>query len=758
MSKLQQALSQVQAPKVDVRQAVQGAQYRGATQQAKGVDTTNYTGKILNIVNDFSGVASHVIDQSWEQANKNLMEAKSKGVPPEQMLAEKAKTESYSLGHRIVLGMADPKAASDPLAYTKAITLNSEMKQRQFDNAKVLENRVRNGDFIDPKELDKARQELADSDAKELAETYGVSPDNAFISEGRAAEYDLTTRVLHEGLYRVADEKMRVDRQQTYVKERNMLLQQGVNDPAVFMSQIDQLEQNGTINTAKEKAAYVNELADELAKLGRVDMLNGLLNEETTMNGVTAKLGDILEPETRNALMLTADEKKFEMDAALSDQYSRMVGEAQAMAVTDPHGALKKWDAIGEWYSSKSGTNVMTSQRRQLQNGRNNLLVQQAQFNYNKTKELVKKQKAAEDKSGYAAIFDQAFTAGGDFVDTNPLVHGYSTETANAVINERIMGIQEQMQSGQIGGKEGMQMINTIMAKSPTNTGAGAGYKQGISRQLDSFDNAVTMIQTGQAVNELPAPVRNLIGLYETDPVALSKQMEPKDFARVSAIKDSRDRYGDKMAMQIASNSKPLQEMELRTFNEQLTKQMPYANTAQSNTMQQLTEHYMGLTGNVDKAFEMAEKKYTETHPVIEMADGSRLSNRVMTPSSGTQNTTLVKAEVESTLEEMRKSAPRGTVITAIENGDGIRFYNATDSDYFDTNADELYAKANNRAFTAEVERQAKMREGVANRVNKKANMVGTYDMRHYGVPDKKPTDKPKAHQPSMQDFWQKKP
>lgn len=758
MSKLQQALSQVQAPKVDIRQAVQGAQYRGATQQAKGVDTTNYTGKVLGIVNDFAGVRNHVIDQSWEQANQNLLDAKSKGIPPEQMIAEKAKTESYSLGHKIVLSIGDREAAGDPLAYTKALTLNSEMKQRQFDNAKVLENRIRNGDFTDPKELDKVRVEMADNDAKELAETYGVSPDNAFINEGRTAEFEMTTRVLHEGLYRIADEKMRVDRQQTYVKERNMLFEQGVSDPAVYMSQIHQLEQNGTINNAKEKAAYVNELVDEIAKLGRVDVLNGLMNEVTTMNGVTAKLGDILEPETRNALMLTADEKKFEMDAELSDQFSRMVGEAQALAITDPHAALKKWDGVGEWYNSKVGTNVMTSQRRLLQNGRNSLLVQQSQFNYNRTQELAKKQKQAEDLSAYAAIAQQSFGEGADFVDTNPLVHGHSIETANLYWNGLINDVQTQVQEGKLSPQEGLRQVNTIMSKAPPNVGAGAGYKKGLSRQLEAHTNAITMIQNGEAVNEIPEPTRNLIGMYEADPMALARNMKPEEFAAVAALKDSRDRYGDKMAMQIAANRKPLMEQPLKSFNEMLGDKMPYANTAQSNTMRQLTEHFMTMTGgDVEDAFKMAEAKYNETHPVIELGDGIRISNRAMTPVQGEQYVPVVKAEVEATVEEMRKNAPKGSVITVIENGNGLRFLNASDSDYFDTTADELLSKANDRAYKAEVDRQTKMREELDKKLNKKANMVGTHDMRRYGVPDQKPDGKPKVKQPDMQDFWQRK-
>ncbi|MGL5565789.1 MAG: hypothetical protein ACRDC4_08675, partial [Plesiomonas sp.] len=152
MSKLQQALSKVNPPKVDIRQAVQGTQYRGAQQNAVQVRQENHTSNILGIARGAAELGGQYVDKRWKEADKLYSEAKAQGIDPATMLAERAKTESLSIGQSVMAKIFD-NDGSDPLAYTRALTAQREMQTAQFEVSQELNNRIKAGDFTNEAEL-----------------------------------------------------------------------------------------------------------------------------------------------------------------------------------------------------------------------------------------------------------------------------------------------------------------------------------------------------------------------------------------------------------------------------------------------------------------------------------------------------------------------------------------------------------------------------------------------------------------------------
>lgn len=728
MSKLQQALSKVQAPKVDIRQAVQGAQYRGAEQQAQQVRQNDFTGQILKLAGGAAEIGNKYVDKRWAEAEKTYTEAKAKGLDPAQVIAERAKTESSTLTQTIMSGLFD-KDGADPLAYTRALTANREMQQAQYDVAQELNNRIRAGDITDPATLKEERTKLLDSEAKGIAEGLGVSPNSAFIAEGRTAEFEATTRVLHETLFRTADEKMRTDRKQAFTKDTNLMFDQGVTDPHVYMKRIEDLEAEGTINSAKEKNAYVQDMLSRAAATGRVDLVNGMLNQSTTLNGQTGKLGELLDPELRDKLILTAAEQRFNMDAELSDKYNRQMGEIAALSLSNPAAALQRLDGLGEWYSQSSGTTQMTSQRQQMQMMRNQLLQAQARENIETKQRLQAAQQQADEVSIYNQEIDKALASGGDFVTLEPDKIGVKSANANLAINKRIAGIQEQVQAGTLSQEDGLRQVNTLLARLPASTQAGAGYQQGLQRQQDSLQHAIIMSQNGLVQKNVPDSFKNLMGLYKSDPVSLSKVMSPDKMLELSVNSETIELFGEEAFMQMSTNAKPFTKEQTEDVNTVIEKDMPYANAAQSSAITKAASLLAQRNGgDVEEAAKMAIQMWNKNYGQIEVGEGMSLPNRVLTPNRDPSLQPVVIAELQTTVQNFKDNNPNSGLVTVEEHGNRIRIMSYPDLEYYETDADSLLESATQRTVEAEMDKRKKFEQETIDRQNaqvkKKAETV----------------------------------
>ena len=727
MSKLQQALSQVKAPKVDVRQAVQGAQYRGAEQQAQQVRQNDYTGQLLKITGGAAELGNKYVDKRWEEAEKTYTQAKAQGLDPASVIAEKAKTESATLGQTIMSGLFD-KDGADPLAYTRALTANREMQQAQFDIAQELNNRIKAGDITDENTLNAERTKLLDGEAKGISEGLGINSNSAFILEGRTAEFEATTRVLHETLFKTADEKMRTDRKQIFTKDTNLLFDQGVTDPAVYMQRIEGLEAEGTINSAREKFAYIGDLVNRASATGRVDLVNGLLNQTTTLNGQTAKLGELLDPELRDKFILKAAEQRFNMDAELSDQYNRQMGEIAALSLSNPAAALQRLDSLGEWYSKSSGTTQMTSQRQQMQQTRNSLLVAQARENIETKQRLQAAAQQADEVSIYNKEIDKALASGGDFVTLEPERIGVKGANANLAINKRISGIQEQVQAGALSQEDGLRQVNTLLARLPASTQAGAGYQQGLQRQADSLQHAIVMSQNGLAQKEVPAPYKNLMGLYKTDPVSLSKVMSPDKMLELSVNAETIELFGGEAYMQMSSNAKPFTQDQTKDVDTVIEKSLPYANAAQGAAISKAAQLLSQRNGGDHKeATKMAIEMWNKNHGAIEVGNGMTLPNRVLTPNRDPSLQPVVISELQTTVQQFKDNNPNSGLVTVEEHGNKIRIMSYPDLEFYDTDADTLLEGATQRKVEGEMaKRKAFEQEAVERKAEQEKKTAET--------------------------------
>lgn len=715
MSKLQQALSQVNPPKVDIRQAVQGTQYRGAQQNAVQVRQENHTNSILGIARGAAELGGQYVDKRWKEADKIYSEAKAQGIDPATMLAERAKTESLSLGQSVMAKIFD-NDGSDPLAYTRAITAQREMQTAQFEVAQELNNRIKAGDFTTEAELNEARKKMLDEEQAGIAKNIGVSTDNNFLVEGRTAEFEQTSRALSESLYRTADEAMRASRQRDYTKQRNLLIEQGVTDPEVFMKQIEQLELEGTINSTKEKYTYTMDLMSSMAATGRVDVINGLLNQVTTVNGQTGKIGDLLDPETRDGLILKAAEQRFNMDAELSDKFSRQLGEVSALAISNPAAALVKLDGVAEWYTQSSGTNQMTSQRRVMQNMRNQVLQMQARDNEEKKTRLAKAAAENAEYQRYQEIFNRSMLS--DFVDTDFSVNDVKSEVGNRVINDTINGIQQQVEAGTISQADGLRQINSVLTRAPTNSQAGAGYRLGLQRQAESLDNAVIMHKSGMAQTNVPKPFENLMGLYQADPVGLTKVLGTDKVAEIAANKEMIDIFGAQAFMSLRAGTVPFTKEQTEKVNNVIEEELPYSNQTTRTAVTNIA-NMLAVRNNGDEkaAIKAAIDIYNKTHETVKVNDfGAVLPNRVLTPNRDPSLQPVVVAEVNTRLQEFTSNYPKGDFIVVEDNGNGIRFSNYSTNEFFDTNADQLLNDAMHRKAQTEQEQANKLSAEVEKR------------------------------------------
>lgn len=357
MSKLQQALQSVQAPKVSLRE-LQQRQFKGGNIAAAPVTQTDYAGQMGSLM-ETGTKAVGMYDQYREKEG-----VKRKN---ELMLKHLDRTELGKLRQDGTLLYQD-----DPYAM-RALDRELGRTEGYTVDAKVAEN-VASGLWSTRQQMEEGRAYLMSESKKNMAETYGVNPaNNRYFLEGY--ESDITDRDF--SLYNAVAKKESDEKKNLGFVSASSNVSAMASAGVSFNEVYTYMQQNGRTGTGLLPS---DELVEKLSNQWLSDVAalpNGtkLIEDalDVPMNlygreGVT--LRQRLGAEGVNSLKLKAAENLFKLD---KERNKWLIGGLSYIQNIDganpeaPNMVRDKYAEMSEWLDAQEQTDMVTAARSQLE-------------------------------------------------------------------------------------------------------------------------------------------------------------------------------------------------------------------------------------------------------------------------------------------------------------------------------------------------------------------------------------------------------
>lgn len=539
-TKLQSALSNVQAPKVSLAE-IRGKSYQAQAQNAARIEQTNFGKQIPALIEAGGQIYGQHVDDSWKQAKNLYDEAKLNDVDPLQLAGERARQESNSLIGR-TKEIVQNGLGLDPIAYTRAYTAQKYAENQAFHTDAMLQEKIKAGDFTTVEDMKQTRQELRKNIPKDVAASVGLKSTNAFILQGATENEQRSEEALVVQQTAAEDANLRNTRKQMMVENFNLALKSGVQDASVFVNMADNALTDGTMNH-QEHYQFMGQIAQSLADTGNTGLLNSFFNQEYTLqNGEVKKFGDIIPVEIRDGLFLSADEQWLNNNKEVYDQYSRMGAEAaialdngengRAMSIVDQRDAL---------LNKHQGSGRVSSQMKENMNLRNQILIGINRNNNIKRAANEKLASTIAEQGSYKEALTTAMVGG--FATTDWSALGISEGNAREAVRGMIEGINS---NTGLTPEQQQSQIAQIVSVLPDRSEARKAFSEFASRGTDSLD--MTLAQATYSKNaeipQMPVEFEGLMKQYKNDPALFQKIVEPKVFEQVANHANSIDRLG----------------------------------------------------------------------------------------------------------------------------------------------------------------------------------------------------------------------
>lgn len=517
MTELQRALAGINPPKVDARRHLQGAQYRGSTQQAKNIDTTlgEATGSVLGILKGSTTLYGNAVQKSWNEAEQTFKHAQATGQDPMELAKEKAREEASGLVGTIVSG-AKEAIGLDPMRYSKTVTAANTVRDELFGIDEDIRIRTARGDFKSEDEMFKAREEARNASIAGVAESLGIDPKDPFYLDG-AAKYDEQSRMnLRLQLAQTTEQMLIESNRKTLNADAKVLLDNGVSDPAVYFGQLQDARTNGYIRNDNEAKDFWDTLINSAAERGDANLVNSLFNQEMTINGYSGKYGDSLTEAERGAIAVKADDAFIANNAEIFKQVSSQMTNIQLKSAQgNIQGALSDIARLEAWAGQHQTSGRVTALMRQLESAKAGVLENQMRFNAMKHKE----QKGQADQLALDADAQERLLRmmNGEAVSVDPTKIAHQDK---ATMDRAARNIYDAIEADtSLTAEQKVTRKNALLSGLSSDYELFDAVKSSTKRDLGDMNNAVVLAaKTGQA-SEMPKGFQGQLNAFNQDPI-----------------------------------------------------------------------------------------------------------------------------------------------------------------------------------------------------------------------------------------------
>lgn len=738
MTLLQQALQTVQAPKVSLSE-IRGKDYTAQSVRAGQVTQTNYAGQINDVVKAGGSLYSTFVDNSWKEAQQHYNEAEAQGIEPMKYAELKANEENQGLVGKAINAFKEGVGV-DPLAYNRAVSASKQAEQQAFDIDNQLQQRIQQGHFRNMDEVIEARDEMRKGVAKSVSESLSVEPTNAYLVEGLTRNNEASRNALAATQASATARYIKETNMQTMTTNRNLLIDQGVSDPSVFVAQINSARDAGTLGSDAEAIGSYNDMLNAIADKGDTKLLNGLLNQQFTAYGETQAFGDKMRPEVRDAVILKAEEAFINKNEKLYGEFNKGLTEANIMAFSgNPAGALRKLESINGWLQGFQGSGQVTSQGKQIVAMRDNILTTQARMNIERSNRITRQAEEMVKVNEYAARIDLA-QAGGlvalDYRDIDGSDKGVM-DKAFMIKYDNIMASEE------LNPQQKQQAIYNLAAYAPKGSELYSAIQRGVTTGLDAIDSALARTAiTG--VQEMPQQAEQLLSQYRDNTVGFQQVVTPEQFAKVAALSDNVGKLGWDTYSNGHSKGLSMSKEDTGSFN------LAVSDLQEKHNM---TEHQMSVvkTGampyftalraqgkSVDdaskQAIKMAYDKVNEGN--VTLKDAAYVIPAVaLAPRGQQQEIPVVQAELERTIKQHEVSNTGGLVGVDVDDSNNIIITEFPTGKVTSYTAIQLADKASKETYEAHAKKKAESEAYFATKKAKKITAETKRSDKAYTMP-----------------------
>lgn len=731
MTELQNALRNVIPPKVNPRVALQGARYQGATQQAQNVSTENHAKSMLGILNDAGQIYGKAVDNSWKEAEQTYQHAIASGRDPMEVAAEKAKEESDGLIGNVVSSIKSG-IGLDPLPYSKAVTGANQVRDELIQVDKDFQIQIDRGDFAgkDWEFIKKARDEQRRATIKGVAESVGLRENDPFLLDGAAKHNEEGMQVLASKHAMVTEQALVIANKKRLNSDTSLLIEQNVKDPKVFIAMLDKARQDGTLRNDIERSEALNHVLTAVMEKGDSVLLENLMMTKVEVNGEMLTLGDTLEPTVRDQLLLKSDENLIQKNKELFIQFNNGLAAVSRLSASgNAAGALNELSKWEGWLSKYQDSGQVTSQVRQIQALRSQVLDQQMQHNAALAKNNAKEtaqialdndadERIRQRLAGEIVALDHNDIAG---MDKGTMDKAFARQL-ELINNDNTLSIEQRQQA-----------IYRLGSIAPKGSEFHAAIQSHVQRGVHDVTNAIATIKTTGKTQELPQGAQAVLQMYKSNPSGFQQVASPEQYAVVSALSTQIDNFGWENTARAHGNfgvSKETQkEMEQvkgemqRKYNlsdSQAEQLMVGAKVNLPNT--QSSTWWGGNSGtNVQAAFDEAYKQAAKETTALN-SGSDILPNSALLPFGDPKGIPTVKQALETKVEALKANS-EVSFVSVQETVDGRIEVTAFPSGvpvYY--NANDLYTESVRASTQPEVDKAKQLEAALSTR--KSANQV----------------------------------
>lgn len=546
MSKLQQALSKVQPPKVNPRVALQGAQYQGVTQQAANVRQEDIGGSLQKIIMGTGQLAESYDNRKVAEANKMYDHATAKGLDPMAVAAEAAKNESTGIVDW-ALDTTIQGGDRDPLFYQRSINASKKIEQANFQIDLKLQQDFANGTIRSEKEWIERRNTERKTALGEISGETGVTPTNRFISEAAAKNNEASMFALKKQWATTEEQAIVQDNLRTFNSGLSNLQQQGVTDAQSYFAYIDKSKAEGILRNDREVWNALNGTIGHAVETGNMALVNGLMGYQMEVNGEMVTVGDAMSESDRGEIFAKAEASLINNNEKLFDEYQdRLTNISLLSQAGDGAGAKAQIKATLAWLDRYQPSDRVTTQRRELAQLERQVSSNQLAQSMAIRKENAKKAESLEQEGAAMEImtaYSQGQTVNWDAVPT---------AAYDRVVTKRLQAIN----TAGLNPQDAAVAYGQIISMSPPTSNARKTLGTQYAGGLEQVKMAMVVQQNGQGSQEIPPQVNSTLQLFKANPAVAQAVMTPQQYQEMAIMSEQVDKLGWAGMNSVAANMK----------------------------------------------------------------------------------------------------------------------------------------------------------------------------------------------------------
>lgn len=698
MTLLQDSLRNVQAPNVTLRE-LQQKQYQPAQIQADAPQQTNYSGQLMAIAEGSSKLADVYVTSKKDEATRTYNEAKALGEDPMKFAEAKAVEESKGLFNSAINAISEG-LGFDGLRYNRAITASKLMEEQAFEIDKQLEIDMKSGRFADPSsDWKEERNKLRQTAMEEISKSVGVDAKSPYLLEGASRGNDERLMALGARQAEFEDAQLNANNKRILNADLNLLVSQGVRDPAAFNKLITDAEAAGTIRGPNDKWEFTQKILNAAVEKGDPEMLNGLLNQTIEVNGKSILLGDSLDAEIVGQLTLKTEENLIEKNEAIYAEYNEKLTQIQLLSMQGNGGAaLGALQATQNWLAQYQSSDQVTSQQRQLASLKSSVKQATMRQNLAKANELDKRND--EVVRDQVAVDNMIRMEQGEPVDL--YANGIKQADYDRVLQRRV----ESINAADLTPEQKAEAYASVVSMAPEGTNVRKAIGSTFSRGLGQADMVIARVQNGEEAGELPAALNTSINLYRANPTLAAQVMSPAEYSSLAALSEKVDTVGWTGVASVAANTKfdPATEKEFNTTVDQEGQALglsgarleAFRTSARLNVAGYKDNSWLFSTSKVSGGMKQTVEDF-ESNRTVALNDTIRVDKAALAVNSDPKTVPVVEGMLKDKLTKLEGTFDGFELFDVKTSVDGsIRIINiGTGAIAYKGSAKELYHEAN---------------------------------------------------------------